>query len=374
MKKLTVFLTSMLLFITLCENAFAIAESADCACVINGVTGDVVFSKNISKRHAMASTTKIMTAVIALENCAMDEEVEISANADAQEGSSAYIKAGMHVHMLDLLFGLMLNSGNDAAVAIAEHIAGSSEAFADMMNEKVLELGLRDTHFVNPNGLDDKEHFTTAYDLAIIAKYAMQNPDFRSIVSTKTYQAKAVDSEEILYFKNHNKMLSQYEGATGIKTGYTKATGRCLVSSAMRDDMEFIAVTLCDGNDWNDHKAMLDYAFEEHYPKKVVEEGMTVKTAEIDGKKYNMIAAGDFIVPMKGHRKTTVEVVTHLIENLKAPINAGEKVGYIDIIYDDKSIGTVDILSQSDIMKVNGIRLKDSFFNDFMNVVKLILI
>lgn len=374
MKKITALMASILMVFTFYESAFAMAEGADCACLINGITGDVVFSKNISQRHAMASTTKIMTAVIALENSHMDDEVAISSNADAQEGSSAYVKAGSHVYMLDLLYGLMLNSGNDAAVAIAEHIAGSSEAFADMMNDKALELGLRDTHFVNPNGLDDKEHFTTAYDLAIIAKYAMQNAAFRDIVSTKTYQAKTVDTNDMLYFKNHNKLLSQYEGATGIKTGYTKATGRCLVSSVMRDEMEFIAVTLGDGNDWNDHKEMLNYAFGEHYPKRVVEKGMTIKVAEIDGKKYNMIAADDFTIPLKEHGKTEVEVVTHLIEDIEGPVNAGEKVGYIDIRYDDKSVGMVDIISESDIIKINEIRLKNSFFSDFTGVVKLLLL
>ncbi len=353
---------------------FAMAETADCACVINSATGEVVFSKNINERHAMASTTKIMTAIIALERCKLDDIVLVSSNAANQEGSSAYVKENHQLYLRDALYGLMLNSGNDIAVAIAENIAGSEEEFAQLMNEKVLELGLRNTHFVNPNGLDHPEHFTTAGDLAVIARYAMTNNDFREIVATQTYQAKPLNDEEILYFSNHNKMLGLYEGSTGIKTGFTKSTGRCLVSSAKRDDMEFIAVTLGDSDDWNDHMSMLDYAFSEHYPKKVIEKDMTIKVAQIDGKRYNMVAADDFVVPFKENGKVSVELVSHIADNLKSPINAGEKVGYVEIRCDDMTIGSVDIISQSDIGKVTNIRLKNSFYNSFMHIVKRLLV
>ena len=258
-------------------SAFAMVESAECACVINALTGDVVFSKNMNQKHAMASTTKIMTAIVAIERCNMDEIVDVSATAANQEGSAAYISEGNQYYMKDLLYGLMLNSGNDAAVAIAEHVSGSEESFAELMNEKAEELGLGNTHFMNPSGLDNPEHYTTVYNLALIARYAMTLPQFREIVATQTAQVQALNSDEILYFSNHNKMLSLYEGANGIKTGFTKSTGRCLVSSAQRDGMEFIAVTLNDPNDWNDHTEMLDYAFSEHYPKKLIEQGDTVK-------------------------------------------------------------------------------------------------
>ena len=298
----------------------------------------------------------------------------VSANAANQEGSAAYVKENMQLYMRDMLYGLMLNSGNDAAVAISEHIAGSTEAFADLMNEKALELKLRNTHFVNPSGLDDSEHYTTASDLARIARYAMINPEFREIVGTQTYQAQPLNSPEILYFSNHNKMLSLYEGATGIKTGFTKSTGRCLVSSARRDDMEFIAVTLGDSDDWNDHMEMLDYAFAEHYPKRVIEKGMKVKVAEIDGKRYNMVAAGDFTMPFKENGKVNVEVITHMANNLDAPINAGEKVGYLEVCYDGGTIGQVDIISQSDIFDVSGIRLRNSFYSSFIHIVRILLV
>lgn len=355
-------------------NAFAMADSAECACVINAMTGDVVFSKNLNKQHAMASTTKIMTAIVAIERCNMDEIVVVSANAANQEGSSAYISEGNQIYMKDMLYGLMLNSGNDAAVAIAEHISGSVEAFAELMNEKALELGLRDTHFVNPNGLDDPEHYTSVYDLALIARYAMTMPQFREIVLTQTAQAKALNSDEILYFSNHNKMLSLYEGATGIKTGFTKATGRCLVSSARRDDMEFIAVTLNAPDDWNDHMQMLDYAFSEHYPKNVVKKGMVVKVAKIDGEKYSMIAANDFTIPLKERQKSQIDIIYHVANDLISPINSGEKVGYIEIKYDGLCVGTVDIISESEISGVSNIRLKSCFFSNFAHIAKLLLV
>lgn len=370
MKKILMPAIILIVSAMLFENAFAMADNADCACLINGTTGEVIFSKDMNDQHAMASTTKIMTAIIAIENCGMDETVTVSANAARQEGSAAYIRENNVIAMRDLLYGLMLNSGNDAAVAIAEHISGSSEAFAELMNKKAEALGLTNTHFVNPNGLDDPEHYTTAYELSLIARYAMSNADFREIVASRTHQAIPLNSEEVLYFSNHNKMLRNYDGATGIKTGYTRATGRCLVSSAKRDDMEFIAVTLGDGNDWKDHREMLDYAFAEHYPKQVVREGMTIKVAEIGGKKYNMLASESFTVPLKERGATDIEVVSHMAENLTAPINAGEKVGYLDIICDGTSAGRVDVISENDIMSNGKTVMRNSFLEKLTGIIR----
>lgn len=372
-KRLISFLVTLIMILS-SLNVYAIADSAECACVINCATGDVVLSKNIDKRHAMASTTKIMTAIVALENSSPDDIITVSANAANQEGSSAYIEENMQIYMQDMLYGLMLNSGNDAAVAIAEHISGDVTSFANLMNEKAVSLGLKDTHFVNPNGLDDPQHFTTAGDLAQIARYAMQNDTFRKIVSTQTMQIKPLNSNEILYFSNHNKMLNLYQGATGIKTGYTSSTGRCLVSSAMRDGMEFIAVTLNDSDDWNDHTQMLDYAFSEHYPKKVIEKNSVIKKASIDGTEYEMIAADDFVIPFKEHGKTNIEIISHIASNLQAPINAGEKVGYLEILCNGLSIGQIDILSKNDINNISGIRIKNSFYNSFIHIIKTVLV
>ena len=183
-----------------------------------------------------------------------------------------------------------------------------------------------------------------------------------------------VEIETLSCFSNHNKMLSLYEGANGIKTGFTKSTGRCLVSSAQRDGMEFIAVTLNDSNDWNDHAEMLDYAFSEHYPKKLIEQGDTVKVTNIDGKDYSMVAASDFTIPFKEHQKTQVEVISHISNDLQAPINQGEKVGWLEIVCDGVSVGEVDIISENDIYGVSNIRLKNSFFSSFIRVAKILLV
>lgn len=362
MKKIiSVFIMLILLFTSI--KVMAMADSADCACVINAVTGETVFAKNMNERHSMASTTKIMTAVIALEKCKMDEIVVVSAEAANQEGSAAYISEGDQICMKDMLYGLMLNSGNDAAFAIAEHISGNTKDFAKLMNQKAELLGLKDTHFVNPSGLDDSEHYTTAWDLAMLARYAMNNSDFREIVAAQTYQIKPVNSEDVLYCSNHNKMLHLYEGSTGIKTGYTKKTGRCLVSSAQRNDMEFIAVTLGAPNDWNEHSQMLDYAFSEYYPKRVIEKNSRLKIAEINGEKYSFVAAENFTVPLKENEGCSVEVVSHVAEGLKAPINKGEKVGYAEIKYNGNRIGDVDIIAKEDIIGNDGINIKNSFFD-----------
>ncbi len=352
----------------------AMADSAKSACVINGTTGEVIFAKNETERLPMASTTKIMTAVTAIEHSHPDDVVTVSAAASSQEGSSAYIETGMRLSMRDLLYGLMLNSGNDAAYAIAEHISGNVEDFAELMNEKAEELGLYDTHFKNPSGLEDKEHYTTALDLARTARYAMTIPEIRETVSTQKYQTEAENTGKTLYFSNHNKMLKMYEGATGVKTGFTRAAGRCLVSSAKRDGMEFIAVTLGDPNDWKDHAEMLDFAFSKYYPKCIVKKGMTVKTAQIGGEKYAMTAAEDFVMPLKECGGNNIDVITHISQNLSPPINAGEKVGYLEIRYGGETVGSVDIISEQDITKNGSVKIKNSFYAHFMRVAEKLLI
>jgi D-alanyl-D-alanine carboxypeptidase (penicillin-binding protein 5/6) len=372
MKKiLSVMVAICLLFMQV--TAMAMAESAECACVINALTGEVVFSKNPDMRHSMASTTKIMTAVIALERSGADEIVTVSDVAAAKEGSSAYLSGGDEIKMSDLLYGLMLNSGNDAAAAVAEHIAGGESEFADLMNEKAAEIGLSNTHFSNPSGLDDDEHYTTARDMANLAAYAMKNEKFREIVSAPTHKAVISNTGNTLYFSNHNKMIELYDGATGIKTGYTKKTGRCLVSSAKRDNMEFIAVTLNSPNDWNEHAAMLDYAFSLYYPRSVVEKNSRMKCADINGKRYFFSAADSFFVPMKKDGSSNCEAIIHMAQNINAPINKGEKAGYVEIKYNGKNIGSVDIVSEEDISGEDSIEPKNEFFGFLIRFFQAIL-
>ena len=246
--------------------------SARALCLISGDSGELLYCQNGNEALPMASTTKIMTALVALERCSADSVVTVPREACNIEGSSVYLREGEKITVRDLLYGLMLESGNDAACALAIASYGSVDKFVTAMNKRARELGLVSTSFANPHGLPAENHYTTARELAKIAYTAMQNPLFREIVKTKTYTAKGENGEPTRYFSNHNRLLGSYEGTVGIKTGYTLSAGRCLVTSAERNGTSFIAVTLGDRNDFADHRAMYDFAFENfrtvHFAKK----------------------------------------------------------------------------------------------------------
>ena len=209
----------------------------------------------------MASTTKIMTALIAVQSEQLDDVVEITKEMIEVEGSSIYLKAGEKLTLRSLVVGLLLESGNDAANAIAITLAGSKEAFADKMNEVAASLGMKNTHFVTPSGLDDDEHYTTAYDMALLGSAAMRCPEFAAIACRQSMTIDFVEPAVRRTFYNHNRLLLEMDGCSGVKTGFTKKSGRCLVSSCERDGILLIAVTLNDPDDWNDHKKMMDYGF-----------------------------------------------------------------------------------------------------------------
>lgn len=238
--------------------------SAAGSVLMNGSTGEIYFSRNADLRLPMASTTKIMTALVAIESVPLDRVVRVAPEAVGVEGSSIYLYKGEEMRMESLLYALLLASANDAAAAIAYEVAGSIPAFAEKMNEKASALGLRNTHFENPHGLDSEEHYTTARDLALLTAAAMQNETFRRIVSTERITIPQVGSDGVRLLRNHNRLLRSYEGCIGVKTGFTKRSGRCLVSAAERDGLLLIAVTLKAPDDWRDHAAMLDYGFS-HY-------------------------------------------------------------------------------------------------------------
>ena len=229
--------------------------SAASALLLDCASGRVLYEKNADSPSLIASTTKMMTALLVLEQCNPASRVQIPAEAAGVEGSSMYLKAGEVVTVQDLLYGLMLQSGNDAAVALAIYCAGDVGAFVAQMNEKARALGLHSTTFANPNGLDDDNNRSTARDLAALAAACLQNEDFVRLVSTKNAAAAGRS------LTNHNKLLWRYEGCIGVKTGYTKAAGRILVSAARRDGRTLVAVTLGAPDDWNDHTKMLDHGF-----------------------------------------------------------------------------------------------------------------
>ena len=245
---------TMLLALLPCR-AEAVQLSAAAAILMDADSGEILFEKDAGRCMRIASTTKIMTALVALEQAEPDDTVTVTRE-HMTEGSSMYLKPGETVRVEELLYGLMLCSGNDAALALAD-CCGGLDAFVQAMNEKAAALGMKDTSFANPNGLDDENHYSTARDMAVLAAYAAKDPTFRRICSTRTA---TVGGRTMT---NHNKLLSQVEGCIGMKTGYTKAAGRTLVSCAERQGRRLVAVTLCDGNDWADHKALYETGFAE---------------------------------------------------------------------------------------------------------------
>ena len=243
--------------LTLCFCIPVVAEAVEVsatACVLmDADTGLVLYRKNEDQRMLIASVTKLMTALVVLEQGEVDETVTVTA-AHMAEGSSMYLRVGEKLTLEELLYGLLLCSGNDAALALTE-CAGGVESFVALMNEKAAALGMKNTHFANPNGLDDEEHYSTAYDMALLACAAANEPTLRRIASTRTA---AIGGRTLT---NHNKLLSRMDGCIGLKTGYTKAAGRTLVSCAEREGHRLVAVTLRDGNDWNDHEMLYDRGF-----------------------------------------------------------------------------------------------------------------
>lgn len=296
------------------ENS-SISTHARAAALIDVESGRILYSSRGDEPMLIASLTKIMTALVAVENGDLQSKVKVGKNAFAKEGSSLYLKLGEEMTLEDMLYGLMLRSGNDAATAIAEHVGGSEEGFVYMMNAKAQELGLAHTHFANPHGLDAEGHYSSANDLAVLTAYAMHNPVFKQIVKTQEKTADNPYEKWDYKWLNKNKMLRLYEGADGVKTGYTKQALRCLVSSATRNGQQLVAVTLNDGNDWNDHAALLDFGFN-HYPlKTLVERGEGISG-------YGFVTGKTFAYPLGQGEEA--RLVTRL-EIRQEKANAGQQ-------------------------------------------------
>lgn len=252
----------------------SLGVSAASAVLIEQKTGRVLYEKDAHTKRRIASITKIMTAVLAIESGKMNQYVKVSEKATHAEGSSVYLKPGEKIKLSDLVYGLMLRSGNDTAVAIAEYVGGSVDGFAYLMNQKAREIGMFDTHFSNPHGLDDHEdHYSSAYDMAILMRYAMHDKTFAKISGTKVHRAPNPTEAWDRVWKNKNRLLTKYKYATGGKTGYTKRAKRTLVTTATKGDMSLIAVTLNDSNDWDDHISMYEDGFRNYDMAEIVEKG-----------------------------------------------------------------------------------------------------
>ena len=315
------------------------AVSAEKAIVLDAVSGRVLFEKNADQRSLIASTTKIMTALIICEQCNVLDRMRIPKEAVGIEGSSMYLKEGEILTIQELLYGLMLSSGNDAAVALAIYCGGTVEGFAELMNDKARNLGLTGTHFENPNGLDSPGHYSTARDLAHLAAYAMDNPIFYKTVSAKTVKI----GQRCL--QNHNKLLWQVPGADGVKTGFTKAAGRILVSSATREGRRIIAVTLNDGDDWRDHAALLNVGCARYSHQRIVEENELVGTLEVAGgqrRRVELIAAEDFSYSLAVEEHPVLMIPGPGF--VYAPVAEGADAGYAYVLIAGKAVGKVPIV------------------------------
>lgn len=317
----------------------ASALSAERAYVLDGVSGRVLCQRNAGQRGLIASTTKIMTALVVCEQCNVLDRMRIPKEAVGIEGSSMYLQEGEVLSLQELLYGLMLSSGNDAAVALAIYCGGTVEGFAQMMNDKARVLGLADTHFENPHGLDSPGHYSTARDLAVLAAYAMENPVFQKTVSAKTVR---VGQRQLT---NHNKLLWRVEGADGVKTGYTKAAGRILVSSATRQGRRILAVTMNDPQDWQDHAALLEEGFARYSPRTVVTAGQQVGTLAVAGgenSRVSVLAAADFCYALAPEERP--QLVLPGAGFVYAPAVAGADAGYVYVLVNGKAVGRVPVV------------------------------
>ena len=329
--------------------------------LIEGKTRQVIKKENENLPLPIASTTKIMTAITAIENADLEDIFAVSEKAQNQEGSSIYLRCGEKISVKDLLYGLMLNSGNDAAMVLAEGVSGSVDAFANLMNEKAKKIGCKNTNFKNPSGLNEEGHFSSAYDLALIMAYAMENERFREIVGTKRYNID--NGESITYLKNHNKLLWQYEYCTGGKTGYTKLSGRCLVTTAERDGVRLIAVTLNNPDDWNTHKELFEYGFGEIKNTEIIKKDGILATKVINGTKVNLIAGDDVSIPIVSGKRAKITGKIHLKERY-SEIKIGDFLGYADIYLGEYPIARISVKSGQKVKRMPFMFIKRFIFKD----------
>ena len=343
MRKITVALAALVVLTLLCPPAGAVDTHAASAVLMDAESGRVLYEHDAHRPRLIASTTKLMTALVAVEQADdLDEVVTVKGEWLGSEGSSIYLTAGEQITLRGLLYGLLLQSGNDAAMVIACHIAGSEAEFAALMNEKAAQLGMTDSSFANPSGLDADGHHSSAYDMALLAQACLNNGTVAEICAT---QAITIGTRT---FVNHNKLLHRYEGCVGMKTGFTEKAGRTLVSAAARDGQTLICVTLNDGDDWNDHAKLLDYGFET-YPRQVLcREGEVLGSVAVEGSLLPtmlVVTQREVGYPLPQGEGLTMEI--ELVESVCAPIAPGDPLGEARWCLNGRVVASVPLVSQS---------------------------
>jgi len=311
---------------------------------MDAATGRVLYGKDIHTRRLIASTTKLMTALVAVESTPDLEKIILVKGEYQAEGSSMYLRVGEEVSLHDLLYGLLLASGNDAALAIAGGCAGEVETFVGWMNRRAQELGMEDTHFANPNGLDAEDHYSSAYDMALLARAVLENETLVEIASTRSYTAAGRS------LVNHNKLLWRYEGCIGLKTGYTDAAGRTLVSAAEREGRRLICVTLKDRDDWGDHAALLDYCFERYPLFPLARAGKGFRTLPVTGSvlpRVEVVTATDVAYPLTVEENVRAQITLPVL--VSAPVEQGAVAGKLTFLLGEEVVGETYLLYAADV-------------------------
>lgn len=323
----------------------AVETSAASAILMDADSGRVLYERNADRKMLIASTTKILTALVAIEEGDLHDTVKVSREAAYTEGSAMYLTEGETLTLETLLYGVLLCSGNDAAVAVAQHVGGSVKGFVALMNEKAQELGMEHSSFANPNGLDDEQHYSTARDMAKLARAALENETLMRIASTRSV---TIGGRTMT---NHNKLLHYVDGCLGLKTGYTKAAGRTLVSCAEKNGQRLIAVTLQDGNDWADHQALYEYGFSAYPARTCAVRGQALTQVSVSGgvsPTVPLIAGAGFCYPAAETERLTTRIC--LDEPLRAPVSAGKTVGVAVFCLNGTEIGRVPLVAGRTMM------------------------
>ena len=356
-----------------------LALTAKSAIVIEASTGEILYENNAEERRYPASTTKIMTIITALEAGNINDIVTVGPNAVNTEGSSMGLLVAERMKMQDLLYGVALVSGNDAAVAVAEHISGSVAGFAGLMTEKARKIGASRTNFANSSGLPDPNHYSTAYDLARIAAYGYKNPKFAEIVGTLLKDIPRKNNQNITYY-NENRLLQIYSGANGVKTGYTDDAGRCLVAAAKRGNIQLIAVVLDADYMFTDSMHLLDYGFNQLQEIEMARAGDLVDTVQVsDGiaDAAHAVARDSLFVPVAYSNRGAFRTVVEIAKTISAPVSAGQKVGVVKVLFHDKEVASTDVILTESVKRKSLFEsIKDFFakiFTDFGESISLVL-
>lgn len=353
-------------------NTAAVAYSAECFVLIDSDDLSILSSSNENMHHSMASTTKIMTALLLCESGNLSKLVKINAKSVAVEGTSVGLKANDVISRECLLYGLMLESGNDAANVIAAELAENGESFAEQMNKKAHEIGMKNTNFVTPSGLDDRKHYSSAYDMAVLTAYAMKNDDFRRTVGTSKYHAVYNSGKTTRTYCNHNRLLWSLEGAEGVKTGFTKKSGRCLVSSCKRNGKRLICVTLNAPNDWNDHKSLFDFGFAQ-YEQIKPDFKLDIKDLSVIGGKQKTLnlALESVNLTIKKDSASKLQYYVVLPSFIYAPVLCGDVIGRVEYLQNGTLLAKANITATESVEKAE--YDEPEYINQIFNLFLLML-